>query len=109
MIGRRDLLLGPSFRSQGWLRHLLVERTAQDGPPNWCAEFLFGSCARGDAKDTSDIDIGILGPQAVDYMILLRIKGEVRAIPTLRRVDVVDLTETDESFREEVLSYARGL
>jgi predicted nucleotidyltransferase len=70
---------------------------------------LFGSWARGDAQERSDIDVGILGPRAVDDMILLRIKGEIRAIPTLRRIDVVDLNKTDESFREEVLSYAKSL
>lgn len=76
------------------------------------AEFkvlLFGSWARGDAQETSDIDIAIWGPKAVDDMILWRIKEEIRAIPTLRRIDVVDLNQTDEGFREDVLSYARTL
>jgi predicted nucleotidyltransferase len=71
--------------------------------------FLFGSWASGDALPESDIDIGILGPQAADNMLLLRIKGEVRAIPTLRGIDVVDLNQTDEGFRKEILSYAKAL
>ena len=70
---------------------------------------LFGSWAKDTAAPTSDIDIGILGPSPIDEMLLLRIKGEIRAIPTLRRIDIVDLNRSDESFREEVLSYAKVL
>jgi predicted nucleotidyltransferase len=70
---------------------------------------LFGSWARGDAEERSDIDIAILGPKTVDNLLLLRIKGEIRAIPTLRRIDVVDLNLTDDGFRDEVLSYAKSL
>ena len=70
---------------------------------------LFGSWAKDTAEPTSDIDIGILGPQAIDSMLLLRLKEEIKGIPTLRRIDVVDLNETDEAFRHEVLSYARAL
>lgn len=71
--------------------------------------FLFGSWAKGTAEPTSDIDIGVLGPKAVDELLLLRIKEEVKGIPTLRRIDVVDLFMTDERFRNEVLSYAQVL
>jgi len=70
---------------------------------------LFGSWARGDAQETSDIDVGLMGPEAVDDMLLLRIKEEIRCIPTLRGIDVVDLNQTDEEFRRDVLSYAQPL
>ena len=68
---------------------------------------LFGSWAKDTAEPTSDIDIGILGPKAVDGLLLLRLKEEIKGIPTLRRIDVVDLNEADEGFRKEVLSYAK--
>lgn len=70
---------------------------------------LFGSWAKDTAEPTSDIDIGILGPEAIDGLLLLRLKEEIKAIPTLRRIDVVDLNEADEAFRNEVLSYAKVL
>ena len=70
---------------------------------------LFGSWARGEAQETSDIDIGLLGPDPIDDMRLLRIAGDIGNIPTLRRIDVVDLNKTDEGFRREVLSYAQTL
>lgn len=70
---------------------------------------LFGSWAKGSAQETSDIDIGILGAQPVDDLLLIRLRDEIRGIPTLRRIDVVDLSQTDDTFRKEVLSYARAL
>jgi uncharacterized protein len=70
---------------------------------------LFGSWARGNAQETSDIDIGLVGRQPVDDMMLSRIKEEISGIPTLRRIDVVDLSKTDDDFRQEVLSYAQVL
>jgi len=71
--------------------------------------FLFGSWAKGSAEPASDIDLGILGPNAVNDMLLLRLKEEIGAIPTLRRIDIVDLNRTDEGFRRDVLSYAKAL
>jgi len=70
---------------------------------------LFGSWARGNAQETSDIDIGLMGPEAVDEMLLLRIREEINSIPTLRRIDVIDLNKADNEFRREVLSYAQTL
>jgi len=70
---------------------------------------LFGSWVRGDARETSDIDIGVAGPKPVDDVTLLRIKSEIEGIPTLRRIDIVDLSKADDTFRLEVLNYARPL
>lgn len=70
---------------------------------------LFGSWAKGDARETSDIDIGVAGPNPVDDLTFLRIKNEIQGIPTLRRIDIVDLGKADDVFRREVLSYARPL
>lgn len=71
--------------------------------------FLFGSWAKESAEPTSDIDIGILGKESVEGLVLIRIKGEIEAIPTLRKIDVVDLKAVDDKFRECVLSYAKQL
>ena len=64
---------------------------------------LFGSQARGDASATSDIDIGILGPSPVPWHTYLAIRREVSVIPTLRRIDIVDLMGVREEFREQAL------
>ena len=71
--------------------------------------FLFGSWAKESAEPTSDIDIGILGKESVEGLVLIRIKCEIEAIPTLRKIDVVDLKAVDDKFREGVLSYAKQL
>ena len=70
---------------------------------------LFGSWARGGAQENSDIDIGLMGPEPLDDMKLFRIQEEIKSIPTLRRIDVVDLRRSDDNFRREVLSYAQTL
>jgi predicted nucleotidyltransferase len=71
--------------------------------------FLFGSWAKETADPSSDVDLAVLGPKAVEEMLLLRLREEIAAIPTLRRVDIVDLNRTDERFRQEVLSYGKPL
>ncbi|MEK7123641.1 MAG: nucleotidyltransferase domain-containing protein [Patescibacteria group bacterium] len=71
--------------------------------------FLFGSWARGDASETSDIDIGILGKEKVVWSIMVKILEDVDNIPTLRKIDVIDFKTKDESFRKSSLSYAKVL
>lgn len=70
---------------------------------------LFGSWARGDAMERSDIDIGILGPREVPWPKMVRILGRIRKIQTLRKIDIVDLAAKERGFRENVLRYAQNL
>lgn len=70
---------------------------------------LFGSWARGDALATSDLDIGILGKEKIPWDTMVKILGRVRAIPTLRKIDIVDLSAKEKSFRDGVLSYGKFL
>lgn len=71
--------------------------------------FLFGSWAKGDALKTSDIDIGIYGKKEVPWNLMVKILGEVEEIPTLRKIDVLDLNAKEKIFRDNVLSYAKPL
>lgn len=70
---------------------------------------LFGSFARKDYLDTSDIDIGILGKKKIPWEIMVKILEEVENIPTLRKIDIVDLKSKSENFQANVLSYAKKL
>ena len=70
---------------------------------------LFGSWARGDAWRTSDLDIGILGATEAPWDKMLKIRREIDNIPTLRKIDVVDLNSTESEFKENVLKYAKAL
>ena len=67
--------------------------------------YLFGSWARGNAEERSDIDIAILGDQELDWKTFLKIKEKIEDIPTLRKIDVVDLRAVGRQFREEVLRH----
>lgn len=71
--------------------------------------FLFGSWARGDALPQSDLDIGIYGEQEVPWSEMAHIRHAVDELPTLRKIDVVDLRAKSASFRDATLSYAKPL
>jgi predicted nucleotidyltransferase len=70
---------------------------------------IFGSWARGDALETSDIDIGILGKQKVPWNLMVKILEKTEEIPTLRSIDVIDLNAVDENFRNNALRHAKIL
>ena len=83
----------------------IIERHAPPGTQT----ILFGSWAKGDAQPNSDLDVGILAPKLVPFEIITRIRNEVEAIPTLRKIDVVDLNAVDAPFREAALAHHRVL
>lgn len=70
---------------------------------------LFGSWAKGEASSNSDLDIGILAEKAVPFGVMTRIRNEIEAIPTLRKIDVVDLNAVDDSFRNSAMAHHRVL
>ncbi|MBI4351535.1 MAG: nucleotidyltransferase domain-containing protein [Elusimicrobia bacterium] len=78
-------------------------------PEGKCKIYLFGSQAKDAAGPASDIDIGLYGDKPLDDLTLLRLRDEVKAIPTLRKIEIVDLNKTDAGFRREVLSHAKLL
>ncbi len=70
---------------------------------------LFGSWAEGNAQAGSDIDIGILGKKPLSQRTLVQIRQKVDAVPTLRKIDIVDLASTSERFRTRALKHAKQL
>lgn len=71
--------------------------------------FLFGSWAKGDALETSDLDIGILGEKEVPWELMHKILEDIEEIPTLRSIDIVDLKSTGENYTNKILEYAKPL
>lgn len=71
--------------------------------------FLFGSQSSGTAVRGSDIDVGILGDEPVPGRKIERIRGDLEALRTLRRFDVVDFFGAGEAFRTAALKYAEEL
>lgn len=70
---------------------------------------LFGSWAKNNALDTSDIDIAILGKEKVSWSVMVKILEETDNIPTLRSIDIVDLQTKEDSFRSNIMQYAKTL
>lgn len=71
--------------------------------------FVFGSRATGRAGTRSDIDLGIdLGhPIAPEILIVLREAFD--DLPILQRVDVVDFSSVDETFKAVALQKIQNL
>ena len=70
---------------------------------------LFGSWAKHDAQETSDIDICILCHEKVSADVMAKIRAQIDALPTLRSLDVVDLYTKERVFQENVLQYAQRI
>lgn len=70
---------------------------------------LFGSWAKGNALNISDIDIGILGENVAPRSIMTQILEKIENIPTLRSIDIVDLKTKEENYRNNILKYAKIL
>ena len=85
---------------------MLKEILGQVFKPGEVKVVLFGSRARGDHLQTSDIDLGILPQgQPLSYqrkLALLRERLENSNIPY--KVDIVDLSQVDDEFARQALS-----
>lgn len=62
---------------------------------------LFGSWARGDARPTSDIDVGLLAASPVAAETLASIRERLEESGVVRRVDVVDLALAPPALRRQ--------
>ena len=70
---------------------------------------LFGSWAILQSLPTSDIDVGILGPGPLDDLVIARIREQIDGLPTLRKIEVVDLWSVEDRFREKAERNAERL
>lgn len=64
--------------------------------------YLFGSQATGKARLYSDIDVAILPLQKMPISMFSEIREDLEESNIVRSVDVIDLTEADEGFRQRV-------
>jgi predicted nucleotidyltransferase len=80
--------------------------------PNVDRVVLFGSRSRGDARERSDIDLAVVGPDITDREWLEMREYVEEEAPTLLLIDLVRWEEVDERLRysiclEGVTLYAR--
>lgn len=65
--------------------------------------YLFGSRATGKARPHSDFDIGIMPESKLPIGLLSSIKEALEESNIIYKIDLIDLSETEESFRERIL------
>jgi predicted nucleotidyltransferase len=67
--------------------------------------FFFGSRVTGTASATSDIDVGIYANNKTPLPagVLTQIGDSVREKPFLYKIDIVDMAQTTEVFREQAM------
>ncbi len=78
---------------QASLRSLAKDAAAAGGEI-----FVFGSFARGDARPTSDLDIGFYARQTGDKFRQM-LAERIPALPTIRPVELVDFAKLEPEFR----------
>ncbi len=66
------------------------------------AVWLFGSCARGEARQHSDIDIAILPRDNLPSGLLAELAADIEESPIPYDVDLVDLRRAEPALVEEV-------
>ncbi len=70
---------------------------------------LFGSRARRNHRDRSDFDIGVVGKNPLSFRTYYRIGDFLESLPTLYRIDWVDLNRATDKLRENALANAEVL
>ena len=65
--------------------------------------FLFGSRAAATMHARSDFDIGVLGERPLAAGLFSRVADRLEELPTLYRIDWVDLATVSDRFRAEAL------
>ena len=65
--------------------------------------FIFGSFARSKDRSTSDLDIGISWQKKRMPRVFTELYRDVQALPTIRKIDLVDMAQVDEAFKREAM------
>jgi predicted nucleotidyltransferase len=67
---------------------------------------LFGSRARRNHREKSDFDLGIYGREPVSLQTFYKISDFLESLPTLYRIDWVDLNRAVDKLTENALKNA---
>ena len=70
---------------------------------------LFGSRGRRDHRPRSDFDIGVIGERPLSAREFHRIGDFLEGLPTLYRIDWVDLNRAPEALRAHALRHGEVL
>jgi predicted nucleotidyltransferase len=70
---------------------------------------LFGSRANGTYKPRSDFDIGIQWEKKIPAGLFYQIQDRLQTIPTLKKIDLVDLYKASTYLKDVVISCGKEL
>lgn len=65
--------------------------------------FVFGSFATGTARPTSDLDLALDLPKGVSGTDEQQLLQAVEALPTVRPIDLLNLSRADDTFRRQLV------
>lgn len=71
--------------------------------------FLFGSFARSDNRRTSDLDLGVSWHREHSREVFTRLSEEIEELPTIRKVDLVDMSEASLELQRMALADKKSL
>jgi predicted nucleotidyltransferase len=71
--------------------------------------YFFGSRVSGKARERSDFDVAIDGVVPVEPRLFARIRTALDELPTLYRIDLVDLTYVPAPVRAEMLGCVEAI
>ena len=76
-----------------------------DAEPRILLAYVFGSVARGEAGDASDLDVAVLATHELDLDERARLSEEIGRVTGFERVDLVDLRSAPPALVAEVVRH----
>lgn len=64
----------------------------------------YGSWVRGTAVPRSDVDLAIVSDHRIPPIVMLRVRERIDDLPTLRKIDLVDVNAVGDGLRERILA-----
>jgi predicted nucleotidyltransferase len=68
--------------------------------------FIFGSFASSTDRKTSDLDLGVTWSKKRSARIFSEIYQDIQKLPTIRKIDLVDMELVDEVFKIKAMKRA---
>jgi len=87
---------------------LMISDVMRRFAPQLCGHkvVLFGSRAGGKPRPRSDFDVGVIGDEPLPVKVFYEIDDMLENLPTLYRIDWVDLNKAAPSLRKRALDHA---